>query len=132
MDTKTYTFHVSGMHCNSCVLMTESELGDLPNITHVKSSLKNHSVEITGDFGDKTPEQIAEELTIPLKSHGYTLSVGKKPLDKLGASWSDFKTAIPVALVFIVLFVVLQKIGLVNLVGAGNVSYGTAFVIGII
>lgn len=23
---KTYTFHVSGMHCQSCVLMTESEL----------------------------------------------------------------------------------------------------------
>ena len=129
MDTKTYTFHVSGMHCNACVLMTENELGDLPNITHVRSSLKNHSVEITGDFGDKTPEQIAEELTIPLRSHGYTVSVEKQIKEK---SWSDFKVAIPVALVFIVLFVVLQKIGLVNLVGAGNVSYGTAFVIGII
>ena len=126
---KTLTFHVHGMHCNACVLMTESELGDLPNITHVKSSLKNHSVEVTGEFGDKTPEQIAQELTIPLKSHGYTVSVEKQ---QHNAKWGDFKIAVPIALGFAVLFVVLQKMGIVNLVSAGNVTYGTAFVIGII
>ena len=121
------------MHCNACVLMTESELGDLPNITHVKSSYTNHSVEVVGDFGDKTPEQIAEELTIPLKSHGYSVSVEKPKENKSKEKkWSDFKIAVPVALGFAVLFVVLQKIGLVNLVGGGNVTYSTAFVIGII
>lgn len=129
MSQKTLTFHIHGMHCNACILMTESELGDLPNITHVKSSLANHTVEVTGDFGDKTPEQIAEELTIPLKSHGYTVSVEKQVKVK---NWSDFKIAVPIALGFAVLFVVLQKIGLVNLVNSGNVTYGTAFVIGII
>ena len=129
MTTQKYTFHVQGMHCNACILMTESELGDLPYITHVKSSLKNHSVEVTGDFGNKTPEQIAEELTIPLKSHGYTVSVEKKIKEN---KWSDFKIAIPIAFAFAVLFIVLQKMGLVNLVNAGNVTYGTAFVIGII
>jgi len=128
-NLKKYTFHVHGMHCNACILMTESELGDLPNIAHVKSSLKNHSVEIEGDFGDKTQEQIAEELTIPLKRHGYTVSVDRQVKKK---KWSDFKIAIPIALGFAVLFVVLQKIGLVSLVGGGNVTYGTAFVIGII
>ncbi|MDQ5893472.1 MAG: uncharacterized protein QG640_484 [Patescibacteria group bacterium] len=117
------------MHCNACVLMTESELRDFPNITHVKSSLKDHSVEVEGDFGNKTPEQIAQELTIPLKSHGYTVSVEKQIHTK---KWSDFKVAVPIALGFAVLFVVLQKIGLINLVSAGNVTYGTAFVIGII
>src|SRR5665647_1411095 len=128
-QTQKYTFHIQGMHCNACVLMTESELGDLPNVAYVKSSLKNHSVEVEGDFGDKTPEQIAEELTIPLKPHGYTVSVEKQIKEK---KWSDFKIAIPVALAFAVLFVVLQKMGLVNLVNAGNITYGTAFVIGII
>ena len=117
------------MHCNSCVLMTESELGDLPNIAYVKSSLKNHSVEVTGDFADKTLEQVAEDLTIPLKSHGYTVSVEKQIKEK---QWADFKIAIPIALGFVVMFVVLQKMGIVNLVNAGNVTYGTAFVIGVI
>jgi sulfite exporter TauE/SafE len=109
--------------------MIESELNDLPNVTYVKSSLKNHSVEIEGNFGNKTQEQIAEELTIPLKSHGYTVSVEKQ---QHSAKWGEFKIAVPVALGFAALFVVLQKMGIVNLVNAGNVTYGTAFVIGII
>ena len=128
-QAQKYTFHVHGMHCNACILMTESELKDLPNVTYAKSSLKNHSVEVIGNFGDKTPEQIAEELTVPLKPHGYTVSVEKQ---ERVTKWSDFKIAIPIALAFAVLFVALQKMGIVNLVSAGNVTYGTAFVIGII
>lgn len=126
---KKYTFHVHGMHCNACVLMTESEIGELPNITRVKSSLANHTVEVEGDFGDKMPEQIAEELTIPLKSHGYTISVEKQMQEK---KWSDFKVAIPVALGFLMLFIILQKIGIVNFVNTSSVSYGTAFLIGVV
>ncbi len=129
MNNKTYTFHVSGMHCNACVLMTESELIDLPNITHVKTNLKNHSVEVTGDFDNKTPEEIAEELTMPLTSHGYTVSVERKTK---AVKWSDFKIAIPVAVLFAVIFLLLQKAGIVNLVGGGNVTYGTAFIVGVI
>jgi hypothetical protein len=110
--------------------MTESELKDLSNVADAKSNLNNHSVQVTGDFGDKSLEQIAEELTIPLKSHGYTVSVEKQTIQK---NWSDFKIAIPIALVFAILFVFLQKAGLVNLVNTtSGVSYGTAFVIGII
>lgn len=128
-QAQKYTFHIHGMHCNACVLMTESELKDLPNITYVKSSLKSHSVEVVGDFGGKTPDQIAEELTIPLKPHGYIVSVEKQLVEK---NWSDFKIAIPIALCFAILFMLLQKLGIVNLVGGGNVTYGTAFAIGII
>ena len=91
MTTQKYTFHVHGMHCNACVLMTESELGDLPNITHVKSSLKNNSVEIIGYFGDKNPEVIASELSQVLIKHGYSLSVEKQTQI---VSWSDFKIAL--------------------------------------
>lgn len=128
-QTQKYTFHVHGMHCNACVLMIESELGDLPYITHVSSSLKNHTVEVEGDFGNKTEIEIAEELTVPLRSHGYTVSVEKQVKEK---KWEDFKIAVPVALTFAVLFVILQKVGLINLVNSGNVTYGTAFVIGIV
>lgn len=127
--SQTHEFHVSGMHCNACILMTESELSDLPYITSVKSSLNTHSVIVTGEFGDKTKEQIAKELSSILFKSGYSLSVDKKEHIR---NWADFKIAIPIALAFAVLFVLLQKTGLVNLVGGGNVTYGTAFVIGII
>lgn len=126
---KTYTFHVNGMHCNACVLMTESELKDVPYVADAKSSLKTHSVEVTGDFDDKAPEEIAEELTKALAKHGYSLTV-EKTVKNIG--WSDFKIAIPIALGFAIIFVMLQKIGLVNLVNTSDVSYSAAFLIGII
>lgn len=129
MSTQKLTFHVNGMHCASCVLLTESELSEVPGVVRAKSSLATTSVEIEGDFGDKTPEMIAQELSVPLQPHGYSLSVEKKAHD---AKWYEFKTAIPIALVFVALFVLLQKTGLVNLVGGGSVSYGTSFLVGII
>ena len=128
-EQKTYTFHVSGMHCNACILMTESELTDVPYITHARSSLKYHSVQITGDFGERSPQTIGEDLNKVLIKKGYTLSVEKRTKDK---KWADFKIAILITLAFAMLFIFLQKIGLVNLITTSNVSYGTAFIIGII
>ena len=46
--------------------------------------------------------------------------------------WNEFLYAIPITLAFVIAFVALQKAGLVNLITASTVSYGTAFVIGII
>jgi len=109
--------------------MTESEIGDLPNVTHVKSSLTNHSIEVTGDFGDKTQVQIAQALTVPLTKHGYAVSVERQIKEK---RWADFGIAIPIALTFLALFVLLQKFGIVNLIGGGKVTYSTAFFIGFI
>ena len=126
---KTFTFHVNGMHCNACILLTESELQEHPSVSSAKSSLHTRSVEICGDFGDMSIETIAEELTSVLAKHGYSLSVEKKARR---VRWEDFVIAVPVAFLFAVLFIVLQKVGLVNLINTSSVSYGTAFIIGVI
>lgn len=126
---KTYTFHVNGMHCNACVLMIDSELEELHQVEKVTASLKKHQVEVTGDFGDKSPEQIAEELSRPLEKHGYSITVEKRAVQK---NWSEFIYAIPIATAFAVLFAWLQKSGVVNLVDTSEMSYGTAFLIGVI
>ncbi len=125
----TYTFHVNGMHCKACVLMIDSELEELPNVEKVSASLQKHQVVVTGDFGEKSPEQIAEELSVPLAKHGYNLTLEKQAAKK---NWSEFIYAIPIATAFAVLFVLLQKSGVVNLVDASEMSYGTAFLIGLI
>ena len=129
VQAQKYTFHVSGMHCNACVLLTESELQEHPKVSSATSSLKNHSVEICGDFEDMPLRDITQELSGLLLKHGYSLSIEKQEKAK---SWSDFKIALPIAFAFALLFVALQQTGLVNLVNAGSVSYGTAFVIGVI
>jgi len=128
MET-TQTFHVSGMHCKSCVLMTETELLDVPGITRAKTSLEKNTVEVTGEFGNKTAETIASELGEHLKKHGYGLSVVKQETKK---NLSDFKIAIPLALTLAVLFVLLQKMNIINIVDTSSVTYGTAFAIGVI
>ena len=125
----TYTFHVIGMHCKACVFMTEDVLKDVPAISKVKSYLGSRTLEVIGEFGDKSPEEIARELSLVLEPHGYSLSV-EKP-EKVSTN-KDFLFALPIALGFIIAFVLLQKAGIVNLVNSSNVSYGTAFIIGII
>ena len=126
---KTYTLHVSGMHCAACPMLVEGELTDLPNVTLAKVSLKRRQVEVTGDFGEQTVEQIAEQLTTVIQSHGYTFTPEKQ---QHSAKWHEFTVAIPIALGFIVFFILLQKLGLVNLVTTSEVSYGTAFLLGMI
>ena len=101
------------MHCNACVILTESELSALPGVSNVQTSLKNRTIKISGDFGDKHPEQIAREMNETLQPHGYTLSV---EAEKSSARWSEFTLAIPLAFGFIALFIALQKVGIVNLV----------------
>lgn len=126
---KTYTFHVNGMHCNSCVVLTEHQLKEVPEVLKVKASLKNLQVQITGEFGDKSPEHIARDLSEVLKSHGYTLSVERH---KSLSNFADFYLALPLALGFVLLFIFLQKLGIVNLITTSKVSYTTAFIIGIV
>ncbi len=126
---KTLTLHVSGMHCAACPILVESELDDLPEVSSAKASLAHNTVSVAGEFGDKTPEHIARDLTEALKGHGYAVSVEKQHLH---AGLSDFAMAIPAALAFIAFFVLLQKIGIVNLVTTSQVTYGTAFLIGMI
>ena len=126
---KTYTLHVSGMHCASCPLLIEGELIDLYFVTSAHASLKHHHVEVTGDFGEKTIETVAQELTLVTKSHGYTLTPEKQ---KHNVKWQEFGIAVPITIGFIAFFIILQKLGIVNLVNTSEVSYGTAFLIGMI
>ena len=109
--------------------MTESELMNVPYITRAKSSLNTHSVEVTGDFGDRPEPEIAEELSGVLKRHGYTLSVEKNAHI---VEWADFAYALPVSVVIILGFLLLQKAGLTSFITSSDVSYGAAFVIGLI
>ena len=126
---QTYTLFVNGMYCKACTLLTQMEAEELPYIKTAKSDLAENTIEVTGDFLGKPKEAVAEELTSVLKSHGYTVTV-ERQVKSIG--WADFKLAIPIALAFVIGFILLQKAGIVNLVNAGSVTYGTAFVIGII
>lgn len=128
-EKQTHTFHVNGMHCKSCALVTEHALGEVPFVDAAKVDAHRQSVSVSGEFGDKTKEEIAEELTKTLAPKGYSLSLEKTATDK---KWEEFLIAGPLAALFVLLFVFLQKTGLVNLVNVSSMTYSTAFLIGVI
>lgn len=117
------------MHCSACPVLIESELTDLPEVSSAKASLSQNTIEVSGEFGEKSPQLIATDLTNVLKTHGYAVSVERQ---KQKINWSDFTIAVPIAAAFVALFVLLQKLGIVNLVTTSHVTYGTAFLIGMI
>lgn len=128
--SQTHIFHVKGMHCHACVLLTESEIGEDPKVCSAKSDLASCTIEVTGDFGGLTPAEIAKELTAKIEKHGYTLSLERE--DENIHHWSDFKMALPIAVLFLAGFFLLQKLGIVNVITASSVTYGTAFLIGVV
>jgi len=127
-EQTTHTFHASGMHCKACTVLIEESVREFPQITHVRASLATHQVTVTGGFTG-SPEEIAAELTKLVRNHGYTISVEK---NAHAAGWGDFLYALPIALFIIAVFLALQKAGLTSLITSSEVSYGTAFVIGLI
>ena len=124
---QTYTFHINGMHCKACVLLSESELAEHPKVVSAKSSLRTQSVEIRGDFGDKPLHEIAAELSASLSEHSLSTTAAKSRID-----WDEFGIAVPIAIICAALFVLLQGMGVVNLVSGDNVTYGMAFLVGVV
>ncbi len=128
-QTKKYLFHVEGMHCKSCVLLTESKVGSQSGVREVRANLHKQTIEIMGDFGEKTDLEIANYLSQSIEPNGYKIVLEKTEGQKKN---NEFIIAVPIAVAFIGLFIALQKMGIVNLVDASSVSFGTAFVIGIV
>ncbi len=126
---KKYNFYINGMRCNACVFVIENELNNYEGVSGVKVSLDTNSIEVVGDFGNRSLQEIVDFLTIPIKDNGYIISIEPLSYNK---KLSEFKIAIPIALVFIVFFFLLQKIGFVNLIGGNSLSFGTAFIVGIV
>ncbi|OGY16882.1 MAG: hypothetical protein A2785_03915 [Candidatus Chisholmbacteria bacterium RIFCSPHIGHO2_01_FULL_49_18] len=126
---KTYTFHVTGTHCASCKILIEDVLSEQDFIQKAEVDLKKETVEIETD-SEKTPEELAELLTSKVKPNGYTLSVEKITEEK--KSDDVIWKAIPIGLVFLVLFFILQKSGILNLGIGGKTTPVTSFIIGLI
>lgn len=126
---KTYTLHVSGTHCASCKILIEDILSEQDFIQSAHVNLKKEIVDIE-TTSESSVEELATVLTQMIESHGYTLSVEKKVHEK--ESHDVLLKAIPIGLVFLTLFFVLQKSGILNLGIGGTTTPVTSFIIGLI
>ena len=126
---KTYTFHVTGTHCASCKILIEDVLNEQSFIKNSQVNLKKETVTIETE-SDQSAEEIAQLLTSKIKPNGYTLSVEKIVQEK--KSDDVIWKAIPIGLVFLILFFILQKSGILNLGIGGATTPATSFIIGLI
>ncbi|MFA6077171.1 MAG: sulfite exporter TauE/SafE family protein [Candidatus Paceibacterota bacterium] len=151
--SKKYTFHVTGTHCASCKILIEDILMDSTGSTSslqagspqeeqnlvrkVRVDLAKEIVEIETE-SEKNIEELAQIFTEKVRSSGYIISVdgfdklttGKKiPENKDNdAIWK----AIPIGLIFLILFFLLQKSGILNIGIGGQTTPVTSFIIGLI
>lgn len=109
---KKYTFYVTGTHCPSCKILIEDILSEGDFIKSSNVNLKKETVTIETE-SNENPEVIAKILTEKVKPNGYTISVEKimKENKSDGVIWK----AVPIGLVFLILFFILQKSGILNL-----------------
>lgn len=125
----TYTLHVSGTHCAACKILIEDVLKEQDFIRNAKVNLKEETVEISVN-SDISAEELAKTLTEKIKSHGYEFSVEKtiEVKENNGVIWQ----AIPIGLIFLALFFLLQKSGILNIGFGGQATPLTSFVIGLV
>jgi sulfite exporter TauE/SafE/copper chaperone CopZ len=129
MENRKYTLHVSGTHCASCKILIEDILDGEDFVKDGQVNLKKEIIEVEIE-GGKNIEEVITILNSKIKPNGYTISVEKIAREK--ESNNILWTAIPVGLVVLVLFFLLQKSGILNLGIGGETTPVTSFIIGII
>lgn len=129
MNTKKYTLHVSGTHCASCKIVIEDILNEQAGILNANVDLRNETVSFETALDDDK-SKLAEILTEKIKHNGYALSVDKKMKETKdgGTIWR----ALPIGLVFLAIFFIVQKSGILNFGLGGTVTPVTSFIIGLI
>jgi len=129
MNTKKYTLHVSGTHCASCKIVIEDILNEQVGIMNTNVDLHKETVSFETTLDDDK-SKLAEILTDKIKHNGYALSVDKKMKDSNdgGVIWR----ALPIGLVVLAVFFVVQKSGILNFGLGGTVTPVTSFIIGLI
>lgn len=126
---KKYTFYVSGTHCASCKILIEDVLREQEFVKNVRVNLKDKTVEVeTND--DSNSLEIIETLNPKIKTNGYTLSVDRITEEKKqdDVIWK----AIPIGFVFLLLFYLLQKSGILNFGLGSQTTPITSFIVGIV
>ena len=130
---KCYEFYVDGMHCAACELLVETKLSKHLQVNKVTAKLNTQKVIIEGNFEDKKDtEKLAQELTQLIQEEGYKVFVNKPSKRKV--KWEDFIYAFPIGISIVVIFLFLQKLGLVNIINTsgGSLTYPVIFFIGIV
>jgi sulfite exporter TauE/SafE/copper chaperone CopZ len=118
-------FYVHGMHCAACEFLVEDKLSKYKGVKDVKADLKTCKVYVRSDT------QIApEELTKLVEGDGYKISNAPEALKKI--DYQNLLTGLSIAVSVFIGFLLLQKLGIVNLINPKQVTLPFVFFIGVV
>jgi sulfite exporter TauE/SafE/copper chaperone CopZ len=124
-----YIFHVSGTHCASCKILIEDILDEQKDIQNTKVDLLNKTISFDSDL-EKNETEFVLFLNEKLNSNGYFVSIEKN--NKENKFDNSIFIALPVGILFLILFFLLQKSGILNFNVLGETTPVTSFIIGLI
>lgn len=118
-------FYVHGMHCAACEILIEDKLSTHTGIKNVKASLQTTKVYIHSD------KQInSEELSKLVEEHGYKISAQLETVKKV--NYKNLLIGFLAALAIFGAFLLLQELGIVNLINPSQVTLPFVFLIGVV
>lgn len=127
MSMNTCEFFVDGMHCASCELVIEKKLSKHQKVKLVRATLSSQKVEIHVE----DPNTVTlEELNTLLAGSGYTLQLDEVIKDRI--DYTELGKAFLLSFGLVCLFILLQKLGIVNLVRTNQVTLPFVFLIGVV
>lgn len=128
--------NVEGMHCASCEITIEKALSKHKNIKNVNAKLDKNKVifeliemENNGNE-DIDLEQLTSELNELLSHTDYKLQT--KDIEKKEINFVQLINAFFIASTLILAFLIIQKLGISNILNAEEITYPFIFLIGIV
>jgi sulfite exporter TauE/SafE/copper chaperone CopZ len=116
---------VEGMHCAACELFLEKQLSKATGVQKVEAKLAQSKVAITSNA-----PVVLEELNRLVADGGYNI-VHQTNL-KSSINWHELGLALLITLAIVGLFMILQSLGITDLIGDGEVTLPLVFLIGIV
>ena len=121
---KEQKYFVKGTHCASCELLIEKKFLELPNVKSVEAS--SQKGEVLFEYEGEKPDTIS--LNRIFKKDGYTFSEKKSENEK-PADGSSFLNTLAVAVIIVIGFLFLNKMGLQKFINVSASSSLPAFLL---
>lgn len=126
-DSLRVSYKVKGMHCRSCEIILEDEIGKIPGVQTVKASLKNNSVEVTSN-GD-----VATKVKRAIRVTGYKLTTDSSENEGVANKnrWPDLLISALLVSVLVYFFRSINISNLLNPASFASSNLAAIFTIGL-
>jgi uncharacterized protein len=121
-------FYVKGMHCAACELVIEQKLSKSKLIKKVNAVLNKKRVY----FEIENPiekDKLLKEINLIINKNGYELI---EESEEHKVKYNELGLGLAIALLVIAIFLILQKLGIANILGGKDLSLPVVLLIGIV